>query len=42
MAVKKRKEWSLGRHNCGDGFRGWQVQSHGLTFCNLCGKEKRA
>lgn len=39
--TKRKAEWSVGRHWCGDGFRGHIVRSHGLTFCNLCGKEKK-
>ena len=39
--AKKKSEWAVGRHWCGDGFRGHIVKAKGLTFCNLCGKEKR-
>ena len=40
FGVKRKAEWGSGRHWCGHGFRGWIVKSHGLTFCNLCGKER--
>jgi hypothetical protein len=39
--MRPSAEWLRGRHWCGHGFKGWIVRSHGLTFCNLCGKEKR-
>ncbi len=29
------------KHDCGDGFRGPVVRSHGITFCGFCGKELR-
>ena len=29
------------KHDCGDGFKGVMVKTHGIAFCQLCGYEKR-
>ena len=30
---------SMTKHNCGGGYVGHIVRSHGIVFCGFCGKE---
>lgn len=27
------------KHNCGNGYYGHLIRSHGIIFCGFCGKE---
>ncbi len=37
--VTKIKNTSFRKHDCGGGFNGQIVRSHGIMFCGFCGKE---
>jgi len=30
---------TMKKHNCGNGFKGTLVKSHGVVFCGFCGHE---